>query len=632
MKDGFIKVGATAPEIAVAAVRDNTLSCIASAKEAEASGVKILVFPELTLTGATAGDLFWQRRLIALCESALSEYIEATEGLELLSFVGLPALVDGRLYDAVAAVYGGELLAIIPKSFPTREESRWFAEAPLGISEIVFAGRETLFGTDIILGTESMPELTVAVAVGSDISHINSPARRHAAAGANIIANPSYAAEVVTHGERLSEFVRSESRVLSSTIIVSEAGEGESGTDGIYSGRALIAECGELLCERAAFSKGTLSAVCDSDRCSLESARTRCGMSSDAPSYEFVGFELPISECEAPRVGKSPFIPESDCEFLHRAEEILTIQSRSLANRIKRSYSKGAVLGLSGGLDSTLALLVTVRAMDILGLDRKNILSVTMPCFGTTERTRSNAEMLAEALGTSLAVIDIKAAVNQHFSDIGHSADDYSVVYENSQARERTQVLMDMANRRGALVVGTGDLSELALGFATYNGDHMSMYGVNADIPKTLMRRLVSYAADSLESEGSPKAARVLRDILATPVSPELLPPKDGEIAQCTEGIVGPYELHDFFLYYSVRRGFSPSKVRRLAERAFADEYTPEVILGWLKMFYRRFFSQQFKRSCLPDGPRVGSLSLSPRGGLVMPSDSSSVDWLSDLE
>ena len=632
MKDGFIKVGANAPEIAVAAVRDNTGAAVTAAREAALSGVKILVFPELTLTGATAGDLFLQRRLISLCESALSEYIEATEELELLSFIGLPTLVDGRLYDSVAAIYRGELLAVIPKSYPTREESRWFAEAPLGISEIVFAGRETLFGTDIIFGTESMPELSVAVAVGSDISNIYSPARRHAAAGANIIVNPSYAAEAVTRGEVLRDFIKSESRVLSAAIIVSEAGEGESGTDGIYSGRALVAECGKLLCEKNAFDGGTLTAVCDVERCALESVRTGSSADADTASYEYVGFELPLSECETPKLGKSPFIPECDSEFLHRAEEILTIQSRSLANRIKRSYSKGAVLGLSGGLDSTLALLVTVRAMDILGLDRKNILSVTMPCFGTTERTRSNAELLAEALGTSLAVIDIKAAVNQHFSDIGHSADDYSVVYENAQARERTQVLMDMANQRGALVVGTGDLSELALGFATYNGDHMSMYGVNADIPKTLMRRLVSYVADKLEKEGADRAAGVLRDILATPVSPELLPPKDGEIAQCTEGIVGPYELHDFFLYYSVRRGYSPSKVRRLAERAFRDEYAPEVILGWLKMFYSRFFSQQFKRSCLPDGPRVGSLSLSPRGGLIMPSDSSSADWLSDLE
>lgn len=631
MKDGFIKAAAAAPKITVAAITANRRAHTECARLAAEAGAGIVVFPELSLTGATAGDLFLQRRLISLAERELEEYIDETEKLDIISFVGLPALIDGRLYNTVAAVASGELLALIPKEIPARAEARYFSAPTSDFSEIVFAGRETLFGTDVIFGTDVLDGLSIAVSVGSDFYSLNSTARRHAAAGATVIVNPSSAREAVTRGEALREFVKGESSVLASSVIVAEAGKGESGTDGIYAGRALVCECGELIAERKPYSEELLFAVLDTERTSLEAAVKLANATCDG-GYEFVFFPLSYRDTEAPVKRKSPYIPDSESEFLLRAEEILEIQSRALADRIKRSYSKGAVLGLSGGLDSTLALLVSVRSADILGIDRKNILSVTMPCFGTTERTKGNAELLAESLGASLSVIDIKAAVNQHFKDIGHAEDDYSVVYENSQARERTQVLMDLANARGALVVGTGDLSELALGFATYNGDHMSMYGVNAGVPKTLMRRLVSYEADRLEREGNTAAARALRDILATPVSPELLPPKDGEIAQCTEGIVGPYELHDFFLYYHIRYGFSPAKILRLAAAAFDGEYTRDDILYWLKSFYRRFFSQQFKRSCLPDGPAVGSVSLSPRGGFVMPSDASGENWISELQ
>ncbi len=628
MKNGFIKVAAASPALRVAGVSYNREECVRTARLAAERGVKLLVFPELSLTGATAGDLFFHKNLLLCAERELEAYIEETAELDLISFVGLPALISGRVYNAVAAVCRGALLALVPAVF---SDSRYFAPSPEENIEVSFAGFDTLLGTDIILSCETLPELSVAVCVGDDAKAAFSPSRAHAAAGATLIVNPAADMETVGLAERLSGFVKNESRTLSCAYILAEAGKGESGTDGVYAGRSVIAECGDVLAEARAFEDGIITAVIDAERAQLSRVRRPGFEESDC--YDYISFALDGCETEIENPpSRLPFVPEDGAEMKKRAEEILAIQSHALAGRITRSHSSGAVIGVSGGLDSTLALLVAVRAADILGISRKNITAVTMPCFGTTARTKGNAEKLAEALGVTLKCIDIKASVTQHFEDIGHSADNFNVVYENAQARERTQVLMDIANAVGALVVGTGDLSELALGWATYNGDHMSMYGVNAGVPKTLMRYLVSYCADISEENGDTASAQVLRDVLLTPVSPELLPPKDGEIAQCTEGIVGPYELHDFFLYYTVRRGFTPEKILRIAEAAFRGVYEREVIAGWLKVFVRRFFAQQFKRSCLPDGPKIGSVGLSPRGDFKMPSDAVCDGWLESIK
>ena len=628
MKNGFIKVGAVSPALRVAGVSYNREECVRAARLAAECGTRLLVFPELSLTGSTAGDLFFHKNLLTSAERELEAYINETAELDLLSFVGLPALISGRVYNAVAAVFRGALLAVVPSC---TADTRYFAPAPEENIEVTFAGFDTILGTDVILSCEALPELSVAVCVGGDRGELFSVARAHAAAGATLIVNPAADAECVGLSERLSSFIKNESAALRCAYILAEAGEGESGTDGVYAGRSVIAECGDMLAEARAFEGGLITAVIDAERAQL--SRVRAPGFEESCGYDYISFGLEECETEIENPpSRLPFVPEDGEELKKRAEEILAIQSHALAGRISRSRSSGAVIGVSGGLDSTLALLVAVRAADILGLPRKKITAVTMPCFGTTARTKGNAESLAEALGVTLKCIDIKASVTQHFEDIGHTADNFNVVYENAQARERTQVLMDIANAEGALVVGTGDLSELALGWATYNGDHMSMYGVNAGVPKTLMRYLVSYCADKAEQSGEGDAAKVLRDVLLTPVSPELLPPKDGEIAQCTEGIVGPYELHDFFLYYTVRRGFAPEKILRLAEAAFRGVYEREVIVGWLRVFLRRFFTQQFKRSCLPDGPKIGFVGLSPRGDFKMPSDAVCDGWLDGIK
>ncbi len=623
MHDGFIKTAAASPKIRVLDVEGNLSECVRLARAAAEHGAKIAVFPELTLTGATAGDLFYSKRLISSAEAALARFADETEDLDMISFIGLPVCLLGRIYNAVAAVSAGDILAVIPKCTLTSEESRYFA-LPEDSCEIVLAGRETLFGCDILLSGDGAEDLTIAVSVGSEIYSPLSSARHAAVAGASVIVNPIAVPELIGRADFDAEFLRTESRVLHAAVVRSAAGIGESGTDGVYAGICSIAQLGETLVCSEPYSEGLVFADIDVDFIAHERSRDSF-FGAGAADYDIVEFSIEpvVTELEdAPR--GLVFVPEDACELKKRCAEILEIQSKALAERIRRSYSKGAVIGVSGGLDSTLALLVSVKAMDILGEPRSRVTAITMPCFGTTKRTKSNAERLAEALGTTLKCIDIKASVTQHFADIGHSAEDFSVVYENSQARERTQVLMDVANAEGALVVGTGDLSELALGWATYNGDHMSMYGVNAGIPKTMMRYIVSYFADTAEDN---TVSEVLRDVLATPVSPELLPPKDGEIAQCTEGIVGPYELHDFFIYYHVRRGCTPEKILRLAALAFKGEYDEATIRGWLKVFLRRFFSQQFKRSCLPDGPKVGSVGFSPRGDFKMPSDGVSSLW-----
>ncbi len=625
MKNGIVKVAAATPAIRVADIKNNLAECITLAGEAEKRGVKILVFPELTLTGATAGDLFFNKTLLSSAEEALSEFAEATAELDIISFIGLPAMLSGRIYNAVCAVNHGDILALVPKTRLTADESRYFGTSDESF-EVIYAGQETYFGSDILLSCDSLDDLTLAVSVGYEISSPLSSVRLAALSGASVIINPYSAPELVAKPEKDREFLKSESLVTVSAIIRADAGFGESGTDGVYAGRSIVAERGHILAEAEPFTDGLT--VADVDIEFINHDRTVSGdFGGELSDYTLVDFSVENEETVLENPPKKlVFIPEDE-ELENRLSSILAIQSNALAGRIKRSYSKGAVIGVSGGLDSTLALLATANAMDILGESRDKIIAVTMPCFGTTKRTKGNAERLAESLGATLKCIDIKASVTQHFADIGHNPEDYSVVYENAQARERTQVLMDIANAEGSLVVGTGDLSELALGWATYNGDHMSMYGVNAGIPKTLMRYIVSYYADKAEKDGSLAVAEVLRDVLNTPVSPELLPPKDGEIAQCTEGIVGPYELHDFFLYYHVRFGASPEKILRLANAAFHIEYDEETIKGWLKVFLRRFFSQQFKRSCLPDGPKVGSVGFSPRGDFKMPSDAVSALW-----
>ena len=622
MKNGFIKVATASPVIGVGAVSTNKREHVRLAETAYADGASIVVFPELSLTGATAGDLFYQRPLLLAAEKALLEYKDETKSLGIVSFVGLPALILGRVYNVTAVVSGGELLALIPSE---NEDSRYFDSAPRETLDVNFAGEDTVFGTDILITPDTLPALSIAVAVGSDAEAPLSPIRRHAVSGANVIVIPTAQPEGAGLRERLLSFLSSESAVTLSSIVLSAASEYESGTDAVYASRSVIAECGDILAEAEPYRGGLLYAVIDAER--TEQLRLKNKNFGTGDDYVSVHFDLPLRETELLSVRRLPFVPEDPEAIVERAAEILDIQAHGLAGRITRSHSKSAVIGVSGGLDSTLALLVAVRAAEIASLDRKNIIAVTMPCFGTTSRTKSNAEKLAESLGVSLKCIDIKAAVTQHFEDIGHDSQSYNAVYENAQARERTQVLMDIANAEGGIVVGTGDLSELALGWATYNGDHMSMYGVNAGIPKTLLRYLVAYERDLLAEDGNSEAAAALTDILDTPVSPELLPPKDGEIAQCTEKLVGPYELHDFFIYYTVRYGYTPEKILRLALVAHEGYYTEEEIKGWLAVFERRFLAQQFKRSCLPDGPAVGSVSLSPRGALMLPSDASAEEW-----
>lgn len=633
MKDGFVRVGATSPALSLASPKDNSDECIKEATRADNLGVKLLVFPELALSGATARDLYFQRALLVACERELERFMKETAKLDVVSVIGLPALIGGKIYNAAAVVSRGVLLGIVPKSVLSPEERRYFAPAPDTNIEVSFAGYDTLLGADILFASECVPSMTLAVSIGSEADCAIAPYRYHAISGATVIAHPSSVIETVTSSARESSRMLADSASLKCAIVSATSSEGESGTDGVYSGRCYIAECGKMLAECGAFAEDNLVySECDFDAILAERIKTPDFECSDADGYDYIAFELDCCDYELTRkIEKSPFIPEDAAELEKRLELIVDIQSHALAGRIKRSYSKGAVVGISGGLDSTLALLIGARAVKMLDMEPSALVAVTMPGFGTTARTKSNAERLSEALGAELISVDICAAVRQHFKDIGHDEGDLSVVYENAQARERTQILMDIANKRGALVIGTGDLSELALGWATYNGDHMSMYGVNAGLPKTLMRHAVSYIADKYEKSGDSSIACILRDVLATPVSPELLPPKDGEIAQCTEGIVGPYELHDFFLYYIVRYGFAPDKIARLAYAAFADEYGASVIDGWLRVFVKRFFAQQFKRSCLPDGPMLGSVSFSPRTSFKMPSDATSAEWLARL-
>ena len=608
--------------------------------DASENGAKVIVFPELCITGYTCQDLFLQGKLLDKALEGLDRIIDATNGIDALVFVGTPLEVDGKLYNTAAAIFAGHILAFIPKknlpNYAEYYEARHFYP---GFSDPVcigYKGQDVVIGQNVIFTTPAVKGLQIACEICEDLWVADTPSTRHAMNGANLIVNLSAGNEIIGKAEYRRMLVKATSARLVCGYVYCDAGDGESTQDLVFPGHNLIAENGTLLSESKCFKANTIYADIDVERLRTERRRITTFNVNDPSqvidnnNYAKITFDIEQKETRLDRkFYRFPFVPADDKERNERCEHILSIQSEGLKKRLLHTGAKKAVIGLSGGLDSTLALLVMAKAFDLCGLDRSGIIAVTMPCFGTTDRTYNNALTLAKTLNTTLREINIEKAVRVHFEDIGHDENDLSVTYENCQARERTQVLMDIANKEGGLVIGTGDMSELALGWATYNGDHMSMYGVNAGVPKTLVRHLVKYYADTCKNNALSEA---LLDVLNTPVSPELLPPKDGDISQKTEDLVGPYELHDFFLYYMLRCGFAPSKVYRVAKQAFEGVYDEETILKWLKTFYRRFFTQQFKRSCLPDGPKVGAVALSPRGDLRMPSDAVSKLWLDELE
>lgn len=638
MRDGFIKVAAVTPEICVADVNGNVNRIKENMALVNTENVKLMVFPELCITGYSCGDLFYQRTLLENAMSGLQAIADESAKYDAVFVVGLPFSHEGKLYNVAAVVSHGSVLGLVPKTYlPNYNEfyeARRFTPAPKDKVLIDSSLNEhdmCVFGTDIIFTCASIPEFSFAVEICEDLWTPCPPSVRHCINGANIIVNLSASNELVGKNSYRRELVTTQSARLYCGYIYASAGEGESTQDVVYSGHNMIAENGIMLNESALYRPGYI--VSEIDVQAIE-AKRRNMTTYDVPDmqskYIHQTFNLEMSDTEITRfVDKAPFVPSNQSILRRRCEEILDIQSVGLKKRLAHTHCKTAVVGISGGLDSTLALLVTTRAFDMLGLDRSGIIAVTMPGFGTTDRTYNNAIDMIDKLGASLREVSIKDAVLQHFTDIGQDPEVHDVTYENGQARERTQILMDIANKENGMVIGTGDMSELALGWATYNGDHMSMYGVNCSVPKTLVRYLVSYYANFQADE---RLREVLLDVLDTPVSPELLPPKDGEIAQKTEDLVGPYELHDFFLYHMMRYGSNPSKIYRLALIAFENDYDRETILKWLKTFYRRFFNQQFKRSCLPDGPKVGTVSLSPRGDLRMPSDAVADIWLKQID
>ena len=620
MKNGFLKIALNSPKIRVADPIYNADVCIESAKEAACEGAKVLLFPELTLSGFTAGDLLFQSALTDKCFAALNKYTEQTASLDLISFIGFPLRYGSKLYDAVAAVSCGEILGISTRE-PLGNE-RYFSG--FGEAEyITVLGKSVLCGENLIYSL-SGTGAKIFVEIGENALAAIPTSSYAAASGANVILGAMAYPEYLTLKEKEERRVLEVSERLSCAYAVSSASQYESGTDGVYSARRIICEEGEVVSSAPLFSTENVYGVIDTEKADAKRAK-RADFDSLCRGFAVVDFSLSEIKTDPKPPKRFPFIPDTQAEREAAAALALNIQARALAGRIERARAKCCVLGVSGGLDSTLAVLVCERAMEILGREKTDVLAITMPCFGTSERTKGNALLLAEELGLSVRTIDIKNAVNQHFSDIGHDENKYDVVYENAQARERTQILMDVANKEGGIVVGTGDLSELALGFATYNGDQMSMYSVNGSVPKTLMREIIRCTAKAAYKKGRENLAKVLLDVIETPVSPELLPTEDGkENAQYTETIVGPYELHDFFLYHTVKYGFSEEKVKRLALLAFEDKYTESEISECQKKFLTRFVTQQFKRSCMPDGPLVTEISFSPRGNFLMPSDASS--------
>jgi len=639
MNDGFVKVSCVTPSLKVCDIEFNTSEILKYMKETSENGAKVTVFPELSITGYTLNDLFAQGLILEKSKEALITIAKESAKYDGIFFVGLPFEFLGKLYNAAAAVSGGKILGIIPKKYlPNYHEfyeKRQFARGFEKPVKIAFGPYETYFGMNLLFTPDSMPDMHIAAELCEDLWVIDPPSVSHAEHGANVIVNLSASNEVIGKESYRLSLVSSQSAKLYSAYLYCSAGPDESTQDIVFSGHNIIAEDGAVLASSKLFSEGALYSEIDIEK--LNSERRRMDTfemstpSETDSSYENISFHLSKEETVLTRkIEKLPFVPAESSELKNRSSKILDIQTYGLVKRLKHTGSKCAVIGISGGLDSTLALIVTVRAFDILSLDRKGIIAVTMPGFGTTDRTYNNAVTMVNAFGATLREVSISKAVIQHFSDIGQDMENHDVTYENSQARERTQILMDIANKENGLVIGTGDLSELALGWATYNGDHMSMYAVNVSVPKTLVRHLVKYYSDFIASSDELKTA--LNDVLATPVSPELLPPENGNISQKTEDLIGPYELHDFFLYYMMRFGFSPKKIFRMAKYAFNGTYSDGIILKWEKVFFRRFFTQQFKRSCIPDGPKVGSVSLSPRGDLRMPSDASSILFLKELD
>lgn len=634
MKYGFLRAAAASPGLRVADVAYNTQEIIKSMREYAARNAQLLCLPEFCLTGYTCSDLFLQETLICGAEQGLAEILAASCGLNLVTVVGLPVRRSGKLYNCAAVVCDGKLLGLVPKThlpnYSEFYEKRHFLPGPAQASPMELAGQQTLFGTNLLFACRQMPEFVLGVEICEDLWAPIPPSCTHALAGATVIANLSASDETVGKAAYRRDLVCGQSARLLCGYLYADAGHGESTTDMTFAAHDLIAENGTLLAEAGPFEDGR--AVTELDLGRMVQERTRnTTFEPHTEGYTTVSFDLePVEVPLTRKVSPTPFVPRDDAARAERCELILRIQAEGLAKRMEHTHARCAVVGISGGLDSCLALLVAVRACHILGRDPRDIVAITMPCFGTSKRTRSNAEILCEALDVSFQEINITATVQSHFADIGQNPETYDVTFENCQARVRTLELMDYANKNGGFVIGTGDLSELALGWATYNGDHMSMYGVNAGVPKTLVRHIVRYVADTC---GKETLSRVLLDILDTPVSPELLPAAaDGSFSQQTEKLVGPYELHDFYLYYVLRFGFGPKKIYHLALAAFAGRYEPEVLLAWLNNFYRRFFAQQFKRSCLPDGPKVGSVTLSPRADWRMPSDACNALWMRELD
>ena len=636
MRDGFLKAAALSPALRVADCAYNTQQIITQLKDAAARGVKLAVFPEFCLTGYTCGDLFLQHTLQQGALTGLQSILDASRELDVVALVGLPLLVRGKLYNVAAVLCRGRLLGLVPKTYLPNYgefyEKRQFTPGSTEVEWVTVCGQQVPFGTSLLFRCCEMPSFVLGVEICEDLWSALPPSTFHALAGATVVANLSASDETVGKAEYRRALVQNQSARLLCGYLYASAGHGESTQDMVFGGHDLIAENGTLLSEALPFAGGWAETEIDCQRMESERARNT-SFEPSAEGYQTVEFHLEHTETPLTRwVDPTPFVPHDQRLRAQRCELILKMQADGLAKRLEHARAKTAVIGISGGLDSCLALLVAVRAMKQLGRPTTDVLAVTMPCFGTTRRTRSNAEILCDELHVSFREIDIAATVHSHFADIGQDEKVLDVTFENGQARVRTLELMDLANRTGGLVVGTGDLSELALGWATYNGDHMSMYGVNASVPKTLVRHLVQYEADIAASE---TLKTVLLDILDTPVSPELLPAKEnGDIAQKTEDLVGPYELHDFYLYHVLRFGFGPEKIFRLAKAAFAGraEYPDSVLYKWLRNFYWRFFAQQFKRSCLPDGPKVGSVTLSPRGDWRMPSDACAALWLAELE
>lgn len=640
MNDGFFRMAAATPKIKVADPVHNREKICHLIEEGEAAGAGLMVFPELCLSAYTCNDLFLQYPLIRSTRQELGEIVRFTKGKQMLVFIGLPWEHGGKLYNVAAAVCNGQLLGIVPKTnLPNYSEFYELRHFTPGMETPVMTQWEdgaVPMGTNLLFRCTNVHGLTVAAEICEDVWVPCPPSIRHTLAGATVIANCSASDDIVGKDTYRNSLISGQSARLICGYIYTNAGEGESTQDLVFGGHNIIAENGTCLAISNRFHHETIYADMDLERLESERRRTTTYPGNDTRGYLTVEFPLDTRKMEEAQkdrllrfIDSRPFVPHDESERSKRCEEIFTIQAMGLKKRLEHTGISHAVLGISGGLDSTLALLVTAKAFDMLQIPRGQIHAVTMPCFGTTDRTYQNACRMTEKLGASLTEIDIRQAVMQHFKDIGHDPAVHDVTYENGQARERTQVLMDVANQVSGLVIGTGDMSELALGWATYNGDHMSMYGVNASVPKTLVRHLVhDYAVTCNEEE----LAQVLKDVLDTPVSPELLPPKDGVISQKTEDLVGPYELHDFFLYYILRFGYMPSKIYHMAMLAFEGEYDSDTIKKWLDVFYRRFFSQQFKRSCLPDGPKVGSVAVSPRGDLRMPSDAARRIWMEDLE